>query len=423
MKIRHALVALSAIAVASLTLVGCSTGGSSSSGGSKSLTLYTYDDAAPSKLLQQTINSDFTKKTGITVKVDDLPGSGAAIYPGKLRTALAGGKGPDVWRTWGGSIGGPFATQGFALDLSKYWKQYDWSKLIPKSTQAGMTWNGATYGLPVVSNTVVAWYSKDAFQKAGITAAPTTYDELVADNAKLVAAGQVPVGLGGEYGWDVMRLFEYLLEKNVGPSVHDKLLAGKASWNQAGVVKSFTELKEWADKGWLPQGVMGLDPAITEPGFTQGKFAYTIAGGWIDSSDVQKASDPSAYGLFPLPTDQSQERTSGWVEGYMINKASPNRDESAKLLNWLTQPATLKKLGVTNTSVTGAAPDATKYPLSAQLTKIASTTPFYTIQDQAFPAKLANTYFDIQSKVVQGQLSAGDAAKQMQTAVPSGLKQ
>jgi raffinose/stachyose/melibiose transport system substrate-binding protein len=420
MKIRHALVALSAIAVASLALAGCSSGGGSSS---HSLTLYTYDDAAPSKLLQQTITSDFTKKTGITVKVDDLPGSGAAIYPGKLRTALAGGKGPDVWRTWGGSIGGPFATQGFAQDLSKYYSQYGWDKLVPASTKAGMTWNGAAYGLPVISNTVVAWYSKAAFQKAGISAPPTTYDQLVADNTKLVAAGQTPVGLGGEYGWDVMRLFEYLLEKNVGPSTHDKLLTGKASWDQKGVVTAFTELKQWADKGWMPQGVMGLDPAITEPGFSQGKYAYTIAGGWVDASDVQKASDPSAYGIFPLPTDQSQERTSGWVEGYMINKASPNQDDAAKLLNWLAQPSTLKELNVTNTTIKGAEPDATKFPLSAQLSKIAATTPFYTIQDQAFPAKLANTYFDIQSKVVQGQLSPADAAKQMQAAVPSGLKQ
>ena len=168
---------------------------------------------------------------------------------------------------------------------------------------------------------------------------------------------------------------------------------------------------------------MGLDPAITEPGFTQDKYAMTIAGGWVDASDVQKAADPSAYGIFQLPTDQSTVRHSGWVEGYMINKASPNQDNAAKLLDFLSQPSTLKALNVTNTSVKGAEPDAGKFPLSAELTKIASDSPFYTIQDQAFPAKLANTYFDIQSKVVQGQLSPAEAAKQMQAAVPSGLKQ
>jgi raffinose/stachyose/melibiose transport system substrate-binding protein len=421
MKTKRTVTVLSTFALAAGFLAGCSAG-NDNGGSSGSLTLYTYDDAPQAKVLESTLK-DFTKKTGIAVKVNDLPGSGAAIYPGKLRTALAGGKGPDVWRIWGGAIGSPFATQGFALDLSKYYKQYDWNKLFPKSARAGMTWNGATYGVPVISNTVVAWYSKEAFAKAGIESEPTTYDDLVADNQKLVASGQVPVGLGGEYGWDVMRLFEYLLEKNAGPQQHDELLTGKTSWDTPAVTKSFAELKEWADKGWMPQGVMGLDPAQTEPGFTTGKYAYTIAGAWVDAADIQKAPDPSAFGAFQLPTDRNPVRNSGWVEGYMINKASGKQDDAAKLLDFLSQPATLKKLGTTNTPVVGAAPDPDKYPLSAEVAKIAATRPFYTIQDQAFPAQLANTYFDIQSKVVQGQMTPEEAAKQMQKAVPSGLKQ
>src|SRR3954452_18367835 len=154
MMIRRALAVLSAAAVASLALAGCGSGGGSSSS-DKTLTLYTYEDAGTVKNLEEQLKN-FTADTGIKVKVNDLPGSGAAIYPGKLRTALAGGKGPDVWRTWGGSLGGPFATQGFALDLAKYWKQYDWDKLFPKSAADGMTWDGKKYGIPVISNTVVA---------------------------------------------------------------------------------------------------------------------------------------------------------------------------------------------------------------------------------------------------------------------------
>jgi raffinose/stachyose/melibiose transport system substrate-binding protein len=202
-----------------------------------------------------------------------------------------------------------------------------------------------------------------------------------------------------------MRLFEYLLEKNAGPELHDALLAGEASWDDPAVVQSFTEFKEWEEKGWLPEGVMGLDPAQEEPGFTQGKSAYTIAGGWADSAFVQAAADPSDYGVFKLPTDQEPSRASGWVEGYMINEASPNKDDAAKLLEWLSRPA-----------------DAAELPLTAEVTEIAANSPFYTIQDQAFPAELSNTYFEIQSQVLQGQLSPEDAAKQMQEAVPAGLE-
>lgn len=106
----------------------------------------------------------------------------------------------------------------------------------------------------------------------------------------------------------------------------------------------------------------------------------------------------------------------------MINEASPNKDDAAKLLDWLSRPETLKALNVGNTPVIGAEADPAELPLTAEVTEIAANSPFYTIQDQAFPAELSNTYFEIQSQVLQGQLSPEDAAKQMQEAVPAGLE-
>jgi raffinose/stachyose/melibiose transport system substrate-binding protein len=415
----RAIVLATAVAVTAGTLVGCSSSTSGSDGAGTTLTLFTYVDAPTTKALKAGL-VDFTKQTKIKVVVDDLPGSGAAIYPGKLKTELAGGKGPDIWQIWGGSIGKPFADNGFAADLTQYFKQYGWGSKIPATTVDGMKWNGKSYGLPLTSITVTAWYSKAAFAKAGISAPPTTYAELTADNDKLVASGQVPVGLGGKYGWDVMRLFEYLLEKDAGPTLHDKLLAGTASWDNPAVVKAFTELREWSTKGWLPQGVMGLDPSVTEPGFTQGTYAYTIAGGWADSSYIQKAADPSAYGTFALPTDQNPNRHSGWVEGYMINAASKNQAAAAKLLNYLAEVSTQKKIQNTSSSVKGAGPSATTNPTSVENAKIAASAPFYTIQDQALSAEDADGYFAIQSQVVQGAVDPAAAATQMQAVMVKG---
>ena len=48
--------------------------------------------------------------------------------------------------------------------------------------------------------------------------------------------------------------------------------------------------------------------------------------------------------------------------------------------------------------------------------------PFYTIQDQAFPKKLADQYFSIQSDVLQGKITPEEAAKQMQSAVSAWAK-
>lgn len=417
---RTTTASLAALGVVALSLTACVSGAGGGESGSNTLTLMTYEDAGPTEILEEQL-ADFTEETGIAVEVQGLPGSGAAVYPGNLRTQLAGGQGPDVWRTWGGSLGAPFAEDGFALDLAPYYEEYGWNDLIAPALVEGMTWDDTVYGLPAYSNTVTAWYSKAAFAAAGIDAPPETYGELVEANQKLVEAGQVPFGTGGKFGWHVMRLFEYLLEKNAGPDEHDALLTGEADWNSPEVVQSFAELKEWSDKGWMPSGVMGLDPAQEEPGFTTGKYAYTIAGGWADANYVQLSEDPTAYGTFQLPTDQTPLRHSGWVEGYMINAASPNQDNAARLLDYLAQVDTIQAIGITNSAVTEAAPDAATFPLSAENAAIGADSPFYTIQDQAFPPELATGYYDVQSQVIQGQMTPEQAAEQMQRIVPEGL--
>lgn len=429
MKIRRTpsrvTTATAAVALTAGLLVGCSSTSpspsASSGGGGGTLRMLTYGDAGQSALMQ-TEFTKFEEQTGIKVTLDTIPGAGYTQFNSKLNPELIGGQGPDIWRMWGGTIGQAYADNGQAADLAKYYDQYKWGDLIDAGTINGMKWNGTIIGLPLYRMTLTAWYSKDAFAKAGITKVPTTYAELTADNEALVKSGQVPVGLGGKYGWDIMRLFQYLLEKDAGPTLHDQLLTGEADWNDPAVVKAFTELKEWGDNGWMPEGALGLDPADVEPGFTQGKSAYTIAGSWVDSGYIQKASDPSAYGTFALPTDLTPNRSAGWVEGFMINAASPNQDNAAKLLNFLAQPEEQKAIENSVSPVKGAEPDATKFPASAENTRIGAESPFFTQQDQGLPADVSNTYFDLQSQVMQGQVTPQDAAAKMQQAMASAKK-
>jgi raffinose/stachyose/melibiose transport system substrate-binding protein len=421
---RRFLAGVAVVAASGLVLTACggSSGGSSSSNESKSLRMFTYDDAVPAKALREQL-AVFKKQTGISVTLDTLPGSGAAIYPDKLRTQLLGGSAPDVFRIWGGSLGRPFATSGQAAPLDAYYKKYGWDTQLSKGAITDMTVNGKIYGAPHVSAAVGAWYNKALFTKAGITSPPTTYAELEADNDKLVKAGITPVGLGGKFGWDVMRLFEYLLETTAGPEKHDQLLTGKASWDDPDVVKAFTLFKKWQDKGWLPKGAVGLDPAVVEPGFVQGTYAYTIAGQWVVPNAIKPSGKPeSDFGTFVLPTDQQPQRYSGFVEGFMIAQQSKNKDNAAKLINFLLQPGTQKALGNTLSAVTAAVPDKATSPLSAQWVDVQQAAPHYVIQDQAFPKQLADSYFQVQSDILQGKTTPEEAAKSMQGYVSQFLK-
>lgn len=424
---RRRFLGVSALAAAGAGLTACTgvssdePAGESRDPGSNALRLFTYDDASQMDKLKAQL-ATFDQQNGTTTTVDNLPGSGAAVYPDKLRTQLLGGSGPDVWRIWGGQLGAPFAKAKQAADLTPYYARFGWDTKINQNAIAGMTFDGVKSGVPFFLAGLGAWYNKALFAKAKVSP-PTSYAELEQVNDALVAAGITPLGSGGKYGWHIMRLFEYLLETSAGPDLHDKLLAGAESWDRPEVVTAFANFKKWQDKRWLPEGALGLDPADIEPGFVQGKNAYTITGQWAENNSIQSANKASAdFGTFQLPTGQTPERHSGFVEGYMVNARSANKDKAAALIDFLVQPATQSALGITGSTVAGAEPDKAKLPLSAQWTDINKSSPFYVIQDQAFPKQQSDQYFAVQSDLLQGKTSPAEAAKKMQDVVSAWAK-
>ena len=414
---------------ATVALAGCTGAGSTAptaapssaaasvDGKGKTLRLFSYEATGALTLLQG-VAAKFDAQYGCTTTIDNLPGSGAAVYPDKLRTELLGGKGPDVWRIWGGSIGAPYAKAKQALDLSPYYAKYGWDSKISKAAVAGMTFNGMKAGVPYIVRGLGCWYSKTTFAKAGITAPPKSYAELEADNDKLVAAGITPLGTGGKFGWHIMRLFEYLLEHTAGPDLHDKLLVGSSSWDCPEVVAAFTLFKKWQDKKWVPEGALGLDPADIEPAYVQGKTAYTLDTASDETAFIQPAKvDEAGFGVFALPTDQKPLRHSGWVEGLMVNAKSPNADLAAAFVDFFVSVSSQNEMQNTSSAVNGAGADPAKFPLSAEWAKGPGQDPFYTIQDQAFPKLQADGYFAIQSEVLQGTTTPEAAAKKMQDTV------
>ncbi len=117
---------------------------------SNDLRIFTYEGDETIDLLKDQI-AKFDAQAGTTTTVDTLPGSGAAVYPDKLRTELLGGKGPDVWRIWGGQIGAPFVEAKQAMDLAPYYQKFGWDSKINTAAIEGMTFEGVKGRLPFIS--------------------------------------------------------------------------------------------------------------------------------------------------------------------------------------------------------------------------------------------------------------------------------
>jgi raffinose/stachyose/melibiose transport system substrate-binding protein len=413
---RRAALGIFGGSAAAAALAACSSGGGSGSGGSGTapLAMANYD-TTQQVVLTKKVLAAFQQQTGISVSLDSLPGSGAAIYPGKIRTEMLGGKAPDIFRCWGGSIAQPFVTAHQVDSLDSAYAKYGWDSKLAKGNISDFTFNGVKYGLPLYASAVGVWYSTKDYEKAGV-AVPTTFAEMEAVNAALVKAGIQPWLAGGKYGWYVMRFFEWFLETTAGPVEHDKLRNVQTSWNTPSVVDAFGILQKWAANKWLPNGVMALDPTQVEAEFTGGQGAMALDGQWIEQNIVTAKMTPGAYGTFIPPTDQTPLRFSGFTEGLFISAESSKADEAGQLLNFFTSVSSQQALQNAYTDVL-AVPPVAGYVGTAQWAKNLAQNQHYVIQDQSLSTSLANAYFNIQSNVVQGTQTPQAAAAAMQQAV------
>jgi len=350
----------------------------------------------------------------VDVTITAVSGSGFVLYLDKLKTQLAGGQPPDAARMYTGYLATPYVS--YMTPLDDYYEQYGWDDLIVAAAVQKTLIDDKKYGLPVSINGMPFWYSIDAFTKAGITAPPTTFDELEANNDKLKAAGYVPLAEGGKFGWDIMRVFEFFLEKYAGPQLHDQLTGMEASWVDQSVIDSFAAWKRWVDNGWVNEGFLGTAPDDADTMLTQGTAAMLLTGPWEENNIRNANLDLAGFAVFPGPTDQESVRFSSFIDQWQIPNEGKNIDKTIEILNAFIQPAAQAEV-LNSAPATIGALDSEASPLGAAIFDLINTHETFLVLDQAMPQEVTNAFFDQQAAVSTGSTSPEDAATAMQKAI------
>jgi len=195
-----------AAGVAALVAAGCSSSSSSPSSGSSPAslsgqTLSVYTQAPYGTQLNQYkqyysyIASTFHKETGSTI--DWVYSSNTVSLTQELEQAAASSTGPDVW-----SVGSSFNGTASSLNDFYTFTTSDWNSLGGQSsfvakqlTMSGPN-NSSDIGIPFESIPFVLAYNTALFKKAGITAAPTTWSQFVADAQAIHKADPAAYGTG-----------------------------------------------------------------------------------------------------------------------------------------------------------------------------------------------------------------------------------
>ena len=174
-------------------------GGSSSSADSTApVTMTWWHNGTADPVLglwQQTADAYHAAHPNVTIKIDPIQNE---QFQTKVPLALQGSNPPTIYQQWGGGGEASQLSSGKVMDLSAATSSWI-GDLGPAA--AGWQVKGKQYGVPYDLHVVGFWYRKDLFAKAGISAPPTTLDELNADVAKLKSAGVTPIAIGSKDRW------------------------------------------------------------------------------------------------------------------------------------------------------------------------------------------------------------------------------
>ncbi|MGV9349383.1 extracellular solute-binding protein [Streptomyces spiralis] len=337
--------------VASLALAATACGGSDSgsdkSDGPVTITWWDTSNATNEAPTYQALVKQFeAANKDIKVKYVDVPFDQAQ---NKFDTA-AGSKGaPDILRSEVGWTPA-FAKKGYFLPLDGTEALADQSKFQPNLiTQA--QYEGKTYGVPLVTDTLALVYNKALFQKAGITEAPKTWDELKSDAAKV----KDKAGVDGYWG-STQAYYAQSFLYGEGTDTVDAA-AKKITVNSPTAKKAYgTWLSMFSGKGLHKADTTADAYAHIQDAFVNGKVAAIIQGPW-EITNFYKGSafkDKSNLGIATVPagsTGKAGAPTGGHNLSVYAGSDKAHQAAALKFVKFMTSAKSQETIALKNSTL------------------------------------------------------------------------
>ena len=333
---RRGLLALAAVSGA--LLVGAcspSSGGTASGGGDGKVTLTVWSWRVEDEAAYKKIFAVYEKAhPNVTV---DFKAFKATEYNKILATGLAGSDGPDVPQVRSyGQLQTTVASKSL-LPLDGKVDLTGWDENVVASAKGKE--DGKVYSVPFARQTVQMFYNQGLFEKNGLKA-PTTWDEFIADNDKLVAAGVTPIAVGAKDDWTLPIVHEVLAAPRFGgKAFQQEVLSGKKSFTDPDWVASVKVVGDLAK--YMPKNVTGVAATDAQTLFSAEKAAM-IPGGSFDLGVLEKANPNVRVGVFQVPPapgspSGSAATTAGWADGnFAVSATSKHPNEATELVKWMT---------------------------------------------------------------------------------------
>ncbi|MEU6004846.1 extracellular solute-binding protein [Streptomyces sp. NPDC047453] len=336
--------------VASLALAATACGGSDNGGkadGPVTITWWDTSNATNEAPTYQALVKQFeAANKDIKVKYVNVQFDQAQ---NKFDTA-AGSKGaPDVLRSEVGWTPA-FAKKGYFVPLDGTEALADQDKFQPSLIKQAQ-YEGKTYGVPLVTDTLALVYNKALFKKAGITEAPKTWDELKSAAAKI----KDKTGVDGYWGSTQAYYAQNFLYGEGADTVDAD--AKKITVNSAPAKKAYgTWLGMFDGKGLHKADTTADAYAHIQDAFVGGKVAAIVQGPW-EITNFYKGSaftDKSNLGIATVPagsTGKAGAPTGGHNLSVYAGSDKAHQDAALKFVRWMTSAKTQEAIALKNSTL------------------------------------------------------------------------
>ncbi|MFG2023060.1 ABC transporter substrate-binding protein [Streptomyces sp. NPDC048825] len=229
---------------------------------------------------------EFEKRTG--AEVSYVPtGNNTSTF---LGTKIQGGKPPNVAFLPQVGVLHQFAEKGWVKPLGA-----EGQAQLDKNFSAGWrdlgAYEGKQYGVYAkAANKSLVWYNTAAYEAAGITEEPKTWDEFVQTAQTLSDAGSPAVSIAGQDGWTLTDWFENVYLSQAGPEKYDQLAQHKIKWTDPSVKEALTTLAELWGKDELIAGGKATALRTEFPKSVINTFSGDTPAGMVFEADFVAAN-------------------------------------------------------------------------------------------------------------------------------------
>ncbi len=184
-------------------------------------------------------------------------------------------------------------------DLYKEFGMYD--QIFPISKEYARLSDGSLNLMTLQCNTEYFFYNKDLFEQAGITEAPKTFDELLADCKLLQDQEIIPIAMGGD--WPILRYFAQVPFRLTGNEYIENAVSGEGSFGEEAGLKGAQFMQDIAQ--YFQEGWSSADYDTMNDLFASGQAAIMYNGTWaLEQADMigEDGNIKDNIGYFTMPT-------------------------------------------------------------------------------------------------------------------------